>query len=305
MSLPLPSISNPALAAAITRSASLQTYYTIRFLVDRSRVGDAYRAYAYFRWVDDWLDQEQRSYPERLAFLQRQQTLIAHIQEGFGCETLPEDLAPEERLALDLFCREPDRNSGLYTYAHNMMAVMAFDTERRGRLISQSELDRYTHFLAVAVTESMHYFIGHNCGAPCDESRYQAVSGAHIVHMLRDTLEDVAAGYYNIPQEVLFAGGIAPSNVESLAYRNWVQERVSAARICFAAGKAYLTQVESLRCRLAAYAYIHRFEVVLHSIEREGYLLRAQYPERKGRRRSIEMIGWALWMALKSRRPIF
>ena len=45
-----------ALAPSITKAASRQTYYTIRFLVDRERVADAYRAYAYFRWVDDTLD---------------------------------------------------------------------------------------------------------------------------------------------------------------------------------------------------------------------------------------------------------
>ena len=43
------------LAPSITKTASKQTYYTIRFLVDRERVADAYRAYAYFRWVDDTL----------------------------------------------------------------------------------------------------------------------------------------------------------------------------------------------------------------------------------------------------------
>lgn len=37
------------LSAAITQTASKQTYYTIRFLMDRDRVKDAYRAYAYFR----------------------------------------------------------------------------------------------------------------------------------------------------------------------------------------------------------------------------------------------------------------
>ena len=44
------------LATSITKAASKQTYYTIRFLADRERVADAYRAYAYFRWVDDTLD---------------------------------------------------------------------------------------------------------------------------------------------------------------------------------------------------------------------------------------------------------
>ena len=49
---------NPMLAASITKAASQQTYYTIRFLADRELVPDAYRAYAYFRWVDDALDAE-------------------------------------------------------------------------------------------------------------------------------------------------------------------------------------------------------------------------------------------------------
>ncbi len=49
-----PMIPNPA--SIITKAASKQTYYTIRFLVDRARLEDAYRAYAYFRWVDDVLD---------------------------------------------------------------------------------------------------------------------------------------------------------------------------------------------------------------------------------------------------------
>ena len=44
------------MAAAITHAASQQTGMTIRYLVDRGMVENAYRAYGYFRWVDDWLD---------------------------------------------------------------------------------------------------------------------------------------------------------------------------------------------------------------------------------------------------------
>jgi phytoene/squalene synthetase len=184
-----------------------------------------------------------------------------------------------------------------------MMAVMAFDADRRGRLISQRELNEYTHWLAVAVTEALHYFIGHNCASPHSEIRYMAVTGAHITHMLRDALEDAKAGYYNIPSEVIAATGIAPWDVESNAYRNWVGARVRKARACFRIGRDYLAHVENLRCRIAGYAYIHRFETVLDAIERAGCLPQAQYPERKGGGRGVQMISWALWMALKNRRP--
>jgi hypothetical protein len=60
------------LAASITKAASTQTYHTIRYLVDKDRVADAYRAYAYFRWVDDSLDAGSTTAPERNAFVERQ-----------------------------------------------------------------------------------------------------------------------------------------------------------------------------------------------------------------------------------------
>lgn len=300
ISAPAPSPrSAQTLAAAITRAASKQAYYTIRFLADKSLIDDAYRAYAYFRWVDDRLDQDRLPRADRLGFIRRQQALMDDGYRGKVCA----DLTPEERLLIDLIQRDTDASSGLHTYVESMMAVMAFDADRRGRLVGQREMDDYTHWLAVAVTEALHYFIGHNCASPHDGTRYLAATGAHIAHMLRDATEDAAAGYYNLPRELVVASGVAPEEVESEAYREWVKERVQTARACFRAGRRYLARVESLRCRVAGYAYIGRFEIVLDCIEREGYRLRAEYPERKGRRRGLGMMGRALWMALSCCQP--
>jgi len=266
-----------ALAAAITRAASLQTYYTIRFLVDSERVADAYRAYAYFRWVDDNLDRSGMQPSERIDFIDRQVVLIEHCYRG----NPPGDISKEERMLADLVQGDPLRDSGLYAYLQHMLAVMTFDARRRGRLISAVELSEYTRHLATAVTEALHYFIGHCCYSPQSEARYLAASAAHITHMLRDTFEDNAAGYYNIPGEYLERHRLAPQDVECKPYRAWVSERVHLAREQIQAGKEYLTQVESLRCRIAGYAYLARFEVVLEVIEREGFNLRADYRERK------------------------
>lgn len=267
------------LAAAITKAASKQTYYTIRYLVDGERVADAYRAYAYFRWLDDTLDQGNASRRERLAFVARQQALIA------GCyqRSWPGSLLPEERMLVDLIGSHGPAAGGLRAYIDNMMAVMAFDAERRGRIISQDELDSYTRWLAVAVTEALHFFIGHDGYSLQGEARYAAATGAHITHMLRDTLEDIAEGYYNVPAAVLDAADLGPHDITSEPYRAWVQGRVAEARACFATGKAYLAEVENGRCRLAGCSYIARFEGLLDTIEREGYQPRAAYPEHSGR----------------------
>lgn len=276
-----------SIASTLTRDASSQTYYTIRFLVDRERTADAYCAYAYFRWVDDTLDGGTASDLERMTFLERQKSLLQKCTQG----RLVRVATPEENMLIELVQHAAEKNSGLYSYLHNMMKVMEFDTHRRGRLISSSELNDYTRWLATAVTDAMHYFIGHSHSSPCDETRYLAVSGAHITHMLRDTFDDLQAGYYNIPREVLSSNRMRPHDIHSDTYRSWVQNRVQLAREYFQAGREYLRRVESLRCRLAGLAYTARFEWLLDTIEREGYFLRPEYSERKTLKTGLRM-GW-------------
>jgi len=135
----------------------------------------------------------------------------------------------------------------------------------------------------------MHYFIGHGEYAPRDETRYDAVMGAHVTHMLRDAIDDAAAGYANIPQEYLEAHHIEPTEFEHDTYRAWVYSQVQLARAYFASGRRAMARVENFRCRLAGYAYIARFEVVLDAIEKDGYLLRPAYPERKSKKAALKM----------------
>lgn len=294
MIMKTPSNSTRALAAAITRAASKQTYLTIGLLVDRERVADAYRAYAYFRWLDDTLDRPGIGRAERLAFVGRQESLMESLYRGDA----PHGLSLEEQMLAELVQADHEKNSGLQAYIRNMMDVMVFDAYRRERLISQRELAEYAHSLAVAVTEALYYFIGHGRRSPHDETRYLAVTGAHITHMLRDTLDDLPAGYVNIPRETLQAQGLSPHDVEDASYRKWVRTRVELAREYFRAGHDSLARVESLRCRLAGYAYMARFESVLSAIETDGYHLRASYPECKSALAALRMIVSALLQAL-------
>lgn len=279
------------IAPFVTKAASRQTYYTIRFLVDRDRVADAYRAYAYFRWVDDSLDILAGTQAERIAFIERQKLLL-ECSQGM----LPGNRCAQERMLVELMKRGALQDSGLQIYLCNLMEVMDFDARRRGRLISEMELSKYTHLLASAVSEAMHYFIGHSCYSPHGEVRYMAVRGAHVAHMLRDTFDDLQAGYFNIPREVLDANRISCWDVQSDSYRAWVRNRVQLARTFFKAGRGHLHRTANLRCRLAGFAYMARFEWLLDTIEKEGYLLRPEYSERKNAGAVLRMC----WLALAS-----
>lgn len=284
--------SSSSLAAEITRSASRQTYYTIRLFADRKRVDDAYRAYGYFRWVDDVIDATTGTQEAKVAFAERQQALLNACYQG---EVSGEESA-EEQMLVDLVQHDTDMNNGLHAYLHNMMDVMIFDANRRGRTISQVELFEYSRKLSVAVTEALYYFIGHNDPSPVHEARYLAVTAAHITHMLRDAVEDVEDGYFNIPHEYLKLRNFSPKDVTCQAYREWVCGRVQLAREYFRLGRECMAKVKNLRCRIAGFAYTARFEWMLRTIERDRYCLRSEYPERK----SLQAAIWMAWSALVS-----
>jgi phytoene/squalene synthetase len=266
-----------ALAQAITRASSKQTYYTARLMVDKDLVDDFFRAYAYFRWADDTIDISSRADEERISFIKRQRTLIDRLYKN----DRPDDLVPEEEIVADLIGHDGEEHSGLQSFIRNMFAVIEFDALRKGRLISQCELTWYTNCLVKSVTDGLQYFIGNGHLYPAADDRYLAATAAHIAHMLRDTVQDTADGFINIPREYLEVHGISPEDVDSAPCRAWVREQVTQARQCFREGKRYLDDLDVLRCRIVGQWYCARFEGVLDTIERDGYILRAAYNERR------------------------
>ena len=264
------------LARSITWKSSKHSYLTARLLADRDLANDCLLAYAYFRWADDMIDITCQSDVEREAFVADQQALIESLYRG----EWPTHLYPEERLLADLIAHDRGPDSGLKSFIFNFMAVISFDAGRKGRPVSRKELDTYTSCLATAVMDGLLYFIGNGHPYPKTPDRILAVTGAHITHMLRDTLEDIPAGIINISSEDLQAYGIPSLDVESEPFRNWVRDQVKLARRHFQAGKEYINSLDVLRSKLAGVWYCARFERILDVIERDGYHLRQEYPER-------------------------
>jgi phytoene/squalene synthetase len=260
-------------ARRITWRESKQSYLTMRFLVDRDLVDDSYRAYAYFRWVDDVVDDLSNSKAERLAFIWRQGALITALYNGLR----PVILRNEETLMVDLIRNDRGKNSRLKSYIENFLAIIEFDADRKGRSITDTELETYSDRLALAVTDAIQYFIKNGHPYPEDEHRLSAARAAHVIHMLRDMRRDLLNGYSNIPREYLERNGIEAGDIGSRPFLNWVQTRIEAAREDFRLGKAYIDRLDVLRVKIAAYWYCARFERILHKIEMDEYNLRLDY----------------------------
>jgi phytoene/squalene synthetase len=244
-----------ALARAITWKGSKQTYFTARLLVDRDLRDDCFRAYAYFRWSDDVVDDPALPEDKRIAFIKRQGELIDRLYKGEH----PDDLCPEEKMLADLIAHD---RGGLESYIHNFFKIIEFDVFRKGRRISEQELNDYIGSLAKGVTDGIQYFVGNRYAYPKTEDRYLAATAAHITHLLRDMKKDLANGFINGPEDF---------------DRKWVKERVALARKYFREGKNYIKSLKPFRAKIAAFAYCFRFERILSMIERDNYDLRYGY----------------------------
>jgi phytoene/squalene synthetase len=265
------------LARDITRKGSIQTYYTARLMVDRDLVDDFFRAYAYFRWIDDVIDVISKTDLERIDFMDKQHQLIDDLYAGKPVN----DLGQEEKILRDLISSDRGEDSGLQSFIRNMFAIIEFDAHRKDRLIKAEELDWYVNTLGKSVTDGLLYFIGNGSPYPENGTRYQAGIAAHISHLLRDTYQDNQDGFFNIPGEYLEQVKLDPRDVNQPAYKAWVEDRVAAARALFSEGKTYLDELDVLRCKIVGYWYCARFEVVLDTIESDGFIIRPEYHERR------------------------
>ena len=110
------------LAKSITWTGSKQTYYTAKLLVDKDLVDDFFRAYAYFRWIDDVIDITSPSDEERISFIERQKDLI----NGLYGNNQFSDLVQEEEILADLINNDRGENSGLKSFICNIDIVFNF-----------------------------------------------------------------------------------------------------------------------------------------------------------------------------------
>jgi phytoene/squalene synthetase len=284
-----------ALARSVTWGSSKQSFLTAILLADRDLVDDCLRAYAYFRWADDRIDLGFSSDEDRIGFLRRQKTLVERCYQ----RERPANLTPEEGMLADLIAHDRGNTDGLQSFIRNFMWVLEFDSLRRGRAVPAQDLDSYSAHLAKAVMDGFQYFIGNSHPYPQTPERTLSVLGAHGTHMLRDMREDLAAGYINLPLEQLPSGGLRADDLDGEILRSWVKQEVARSRRLLREGRRYIDSLDVLRCKLAGVWYCARFERVLDLIERDGYRLRMDYPERKNLATWMHIAGLSIPVTVK------
>jgi phytoene/squalene synthetase len=252
------------LARNITYKNSRETYFIIKLLVDKPLINDAYKAYAYFRWMDDMADDVITDSTERLKFVARQKKLINNAYNGIFIKTK----FPEEELILNLIKYNSQKKSLLHSYVVNFYSIIAFDAKRHGKLVTDKQLEWYSNRIGVAVTDCISFFIGNSTSPTPGMAQYKAATAAHIVHMLRDLKEDIPHGFINISKEFLVKNNLNKIDLNKINLDRWLNEKCKVARIYFKEGRKYIKNIPVFRRKLAAWLYCLRFEPFLKKLER-------------------------------------
>lgn len=262
------------LAKSITKQSNFRTYLIIKYFVDRKLVDDCYRAYAYFRWADDQVDDVLQTKSQRVEFIHRQENIITL---SYKDKPVPH-LSPEENLITDLIGSPYSHSPRLKSFIFNFLAIIKFDAHRKKIPISTKEFHWYTQTLATAVTDCILHFINHDFDYPPSPTQYHAARAACITHILRDYIQDVDNEYYNLPQEVQDKHRIVPKDIDHPAFIFWVKQQVKQANLLFSSGKQYLNQLP-FRTQAAACLYCFRFRYILNTIQHQKYLLKSSYKQ--------------------------
>jgi phytoene/squalene synthetase len=255
------------LAKERAKTENSAAFYLARLLYDRGTLPLFCLGYAYFRWVDDFIDDPMHSERSCRAFITCQQKLIDAAYQG---EIWSTDRIEEQMVQ---YLVEVDFQERLKPYIQDMLAALVWDTRRRGQFSDRSALQAYSLALGRAYTNALQAFVTQSHVYPDAPGRYAAGTAAHLVHLLRDFVQDWEAGYYNISRQEMAEFGLdaAPFDFEGEAFRNWVRVVAQRARGLFRDGQRYLDSLQVYRCKLLGYLYCVRYEILLDQIEHQGY----------------------------------
>ena len=259
-------------SAKITKTESPFSYSLGHLLFLPERKDYLFLAYAYFRWLDDYVDQV--NIPSELVkdIVDRQIFLATHWYSG---EPLVATTSQEENLHLIIQQDSNQWGNSLRPMIFDFMGAIKWDTERRYRMPVKRDLQSYSLKLGRGYSSGLLFGLGidpenkkyvgfrDNCGI-----------GAHLVHILRDFIIDINIGYINVDLEswnLLHLKNADLDNTKLLQRRllPWAKTVIVNARYYFSIGLKNLLASRNVKIQLVFGLMCLRYLLTLEKTKRE------------------------------------
>jgi len=211
-------------AENIARKRSGKAWLMANLLVPRSRRGYLFLCYAYLRWVDNFVDNTEKSFNEKKDFIENQINLIDSI-----CSYKNPDLNSTEETYLYYFLNFSFQNKkeSLVEDLRNMISAMRMDVYRLRceGIFSEKELSCYISLLNKSMFGITDAFLLADKGSNTDYKNLGKL--LWYAGILRDFFEDLECGYINISREDIDKYSINIRNAgEDENLNKWLKDKV-------------------------------------------------------------------------------
>lgn len=237
--------------------ASREKNYVLARLLYGTLFGRAWRhaivGFAWLKCLDDAVDEEPDA--DRAAdTLRRQRRLMERVYGGDGLSG--EALPIPDRFGVPLFRRDRALGAPLRPILEAILETMAFDVDRRGKVLSDAELDAHVVKLGGSVLRYLAHFVSMDLRLP--DEYVEPASRAYLhADSLIDLAEDLRAGLINIPAEAMERYGIDPRS-PGPEVEAWRRNQVPGITALFEEARSHTRRIDSRAMRLLSSLFLAR-----------------------------------------------
>ncbi|MEW6621298.1 MAG: squalene/phytoene synthase family protein [bacterium] len=226
--------------------------------------------YFYFRWVDDIADLPNRSYEEKIYFINSQREIL--LKTYADKELKEKYLIEEEKYIYYLALFDLQNGLRLKNHILGMFSAIEYDIQRENLIPQKKELYKFIEIEVTSYLNTFLFFCKPKGNYSLSSKPYGGIACKQI-HILRDFIEDLYQGWINIPVEDIGDYKIELNYINTPSFRQWVQEKVKFAEDYFLIEKQNLKTVPSLRYKLAVVALFAKYEFILKRIKKNKFYL--------------------------------
>jgi phytoene/squalene synthetase len=226
--------------------------WALRLLCPRDGYQTFARVYAYFRWVDDWVDVPDRALLGAAAFVRAQAQALGQARPG----------APEPERALGRVRSDPVWWPRIESAVRLMLEALAFDAARGREPQPEAAIEAQIARVGDAYLAAVWACSGAPGRVPA--GLLPLARGATRAHLVRDQEIDAQLGYCNVPAERV--AGASPTAEELAA---WSRDFAGRAARELASGRAALG-LAPWRTRLLLTLYAWKYARLAQRLIRSG-----------------------------------
>ena len=180
--------------------------------------------YAYFRWFDDIVDSLRLGPEESKFVLERQKRFLTQLYS----QELPEELSTEELFLAHLVKFDKIHGKDIGGDLGALISCLEFDANRRGKIISTRELERYVGDNVISYINIASAIL--NLKDSLKKDLIDISRAGFVMDYIFDLREDMNLGYVNIPLEDIERYKIELGDLNSDVLRTWVRDKVENLR---------------------------------------------------------------------------